>query len=211
MRIILLGPPGAGKGTQAERLAETYKIPAISTGAIIRSEIRNGSELGKKTKKYIDEGQLVPDSIIMEIVENRLQQSDCANGFILDGIPRTIPQAQMLDEMQIEPYIVLNIAVGDEEILKRLGGRRVCASCGATYHVTYNPPKAEGVCNVCGKELTIRPDDTEETIKKRLSVYHAQTEPLIAYYEKAGKLINILSEGNVEETAAAVKAALEVQ
>ncbi|MDD6309158.1 MAG: adenylate kinase [Clostridia bacterium] len=211
MRIILLGPPGAGKGTQAERLAARYNIPTISTGAMIRAEIRDGSELGKQTKKYIDEGQLVPDSIIMSIVESRLSKPDCAKGFILDGIPRTIPQAQKLDEMQIEPYTVLNIAVGDDEIVKRLGGRRVCATCGATYHETFNPPAKKGVCDACGETLSIRPDDAEETILKRLAVYHEQTEPLIAYYEKAGKLINILSEGGVEETAAAVQAALEVE
>ncbi len=211
MRIILLGPPGAGKGTQAEILAEKYGIPTISTGNMIRAEVREGTPLGQKTKQYIDEGQLVPDEIIMAIVESRLAKPDCAKGYILDGIPRTIPQAQALDEMQIGDYVVLNISVGDEEILNRLGGRRVCGKCGATYHVTFNPPAKEGVCNACGDALIIRPDDAQETIKKRLDVYHEQTEPLIAYYEKAGKLINILSEGSVEDTTMAVLTALEVK
>ncbi len=211
MQIILLGPPGAGKGTQAEILAEKYGIPTISTGNMIRAEIREGTELGRKTKQYIDEGRLVPDEIVMAIVESRLAKPDCEKGFILDGIPRTIPQAKALDEMQLGEYIVLNIAVGDAEILSRLGGRRVCGKCGATYHVSFNPPKKEGVCNACGDALIIRPDDAQETIKKRLEVYHEQTEPLIAYYEKAGKLINILSEGSVEETTMAVLTALEVK
>lgn len=211
MKIILLGPPGAGKGTQAELLAERYGIPTISTGNMIRAEVREGTPLGQKTKQYIDEGQLVPDEIIMAIVESRLAKPDCEGGFILDGIPRTIPQAQALDEMDLGDYVVLNISVADEEILNRLGGRRVCGKCGATYHVTFNPPKAEGVCNTCGDALIIRPDDAKETIQKRLEVYHAQTEPLVSYYEKAGKLINILSEGSVEETTAAIQTALEVK
>ncbi len=211
MKIILLGPPGAGKGTQAEILAERYGIPTISTGNMIRAEVREGTPLGQKTKQYIDEGQLVPDEIIMAIVESRLAKPDCEGGFILDGIPRTIPQAQALDEMNLGDYIVLNISVGDEEILNRLGGRRVCGKCGATYHVTFNPPKTEGKCNTCGDALIIRPDDAKETIQKRLEVYHEQTEPLIAYYEKAGKLINILSEGSVEDTTAAIQTALEVK
>lgn len=211
MKIILLGPPGAGKGTQAEILAERYDIPTISTGNMIRAEIREGTPLGQKTKQYIDDGQLVPDEIIMAIVESRLAKPDCEKGFILDGIPRTIPQAQALDEMNLGDYIVLNIAVGDDEILSRLGGRRVCGKCGATYHVTFNPPKEDGKCNACGDALIIRPDDKQETIKKRLDVYHEQTEPLIAYYEKAGKLINILSEGSVEDTTMAIQTALEVK
>ncbi|MBE7063923.1 MAG: adenylate kinase [Clostridia bacterium] len=211
MKIILLGPPGAGKGTQAELLAERYGIPTISTGNMIRAEVREGTPLGQKTKQYIDEGQLVPDEIIMAIVESRLAKPDCEGGFILDGIPRTIPQAQALDEMDLGDYVVLNISVADEEILNRLGGRRVCGKCGATYHVTFNPPKTEGVCNTCGDALIIRPDDAKETIQKRLEVYHAQTEPLVSYYEKAGKLINILSEGSVEETTAAIQTALEVK
>ncbi len=211
MKIILLGPPGAGKGTQAEVLAQKYDIPTISTGNMIRAEIREGTPLGLQTKQYIDDGQLVPDEIVMEIVKRRLSKPDCEKGFILDGIPRTIPQAKAIDEMQIGTYVVLNIAVGDEEILNRLGGRRVCGKCGATYHVTFNPPKTEGICNTCGDALIIRPDDARETIEKRLLVYHEQTEPLIAYYEAAGKLINIVSEGNVEETTAAVLAALEVE
>ncbi len=211
MKIILLGPPGAGKGTQAEILAKRYNIPTISTGNMIRAEIREGTPLGQKTKQYIDEGQLVPDEIIMAIVESRLAKPDCKDGFILDGIPRTIPQAQALDKMDLGEYIVLNIEVGDEEILSRLGGRRVCPKCGATYHVTFNPPAAEGKCNTCGDALIIRPDDAQETIKKRLDVYHAQTEPLIAYYENAGKLINIVSEGSVDDTTMAIQTALEVK
>ncbi len=211
MKIILLGAPGAGKGTQAEILAERYGIPTISTGNMIRAEVREGTPLGQKTKQYIDEGLLVPDEIIMAIVESRLAKPDCAKGYILDGIPRTIPQAQALDQMDLGDYIVLNISVGDEEILNRLGGRRVCGKCGATYHVTFNPPAEEGKCNACGDALIIRPDDARETIEKRLAVYHEQTEPLIAYYEKAGKLINILSEGSVEDTTAAILTALEVK
>ncbi len=211
MKIILLGAPGAGKGTQAEVLAERYGIPTISTGNMIRAEVREGTPLGQKTKQYIDEGLLVPDEIIMAIVESRLSKPDCAKGYILDGIPRTIPQAKALDEMDLGDYIVLNISVGDEEILNRLGGRRVCGKCGATYHVTFNPPAEEGKCNACGEALIIRPDDSRETIEKRLAVYHEQTEPLIAYYEQAGKLINILSEGSVEDTTAAILTALEVK
>lgn len=213
MKIILLGAPGAGKGTQAEILAERYGIPTISTGNMIRAEIREGTPLGQKTKQYIDEGQLVPDEIIMAIVESRLAKPDCKDGFILDGIPRTIPQAEALDKMQLGEYVVINISVEDDEILERLGGRRVCAKCGATYHVTFNPPVVEGKCNTCGDALIIRPDDAQETIKKRLDVYHAQTEPLIAYYEKAGTLLNIQTAkgGSVEDTTKAIQAALEVK
>lgn len=213
MKIILLGAPGAGKGTQAELLAERYGIPTISTGNMIRAEIREGTPLGQKTKQYIDEGRLVPDEIIMAIVESRLAKPDCKDGFILDGIPRTIPQAEALDKMQLGDYVVINISVEDDEILERLGGRRVCAKCGATYHVTFNPPKEEGKCNACGDALIIRPDDAQETIKKRLEVYHEQTEPLIAYYEKAGTLLNIQTEkgGSVEDTTKAIQAALEVK
>ena len=213
MKIILLGAPGAGKGTQAELLAERYGIPTISTGNMIRAEIREGTPLGQKTKQYIDEGQLVPDEIIMAIVESRLAKPDCKDGFILDGIPRTIPQAEALDKMQLGDYVVINIAVEDDEILQRLGGRRVCAKCGATYHVTFNPPAVEGKCNACGDALIIRPDDAQETIKKRLDVYHEQTEPLIAYYEKAGSLLNIQTKkgGSVEDTTKAIQAALEVK
>ena len=213
MKIILLGAPGAGKGTQAELLAERYGIPTISTGNMIRAEIREGTPLGQKTKQYIDEGQLVPDEIIMAIVESRLAKPDCKDGFILDGIPRTIPQAEALDKMQLGDYVVINISVEDDEILQRLGGRRVCAKCGATYHVTFNPPAVEGKCNACGDALIIRPDDAQETIKKRLDVYHEQTEPLIAYYEKAGSLLNIQTKkgGSVEDTTKAIQAALEVK
>ena len=213
MKIILLGAPGAGKGTQAEILAERYGIPTISTGNMIRAEIREGTPLGQKTKQYIDEGQLVPDEIIMAIVESRLAKPDCKDGFILDGIPRTIPQAEALDKMQLGEYVVINISVEDDEILERLGGRRVCAKCGATYHVTFNPPAVEGKCNTCGDALIIRPDDAQETIKKRLDVYHAQTEPLIAYYEKKGTLLNIQTAkgGSVEDTTKAIQAALEVK
>ena len=210
MKIILLGPPGAGKGTQAEILAEKYAIPTISTGNMIRAEVREGTPLGQTTKQYIDEGRLVPDEIIMAIVESRLAKPDCANGFILDGIPRTIPQAEALDKMGLGEYVVLNISVEDEAILNRLGGRRVCGKCGATYHITFNPPKEEGKCNACGDALIIRPDDARETIEKRLEVYHEQTEPLIAYYEKTGKLITVESVGSVEETTKAILTALEV-
>ncbi len=210
MKIILLGPPGAGKGTQAEILAEKYAIPTISTGNMIRAEVREGTPLGQTTKQYIDEGRLVPDEIIMAIVESRLAKPDCENGFILDGIPRTIPQAEALDKMGLGEYVVLNISVEDEAILNRLGGRRVCGKCGATYHITFNPPKEDGKCNACGDALIIRPDDARETIEKRLEVYHEQTEPLIAYYEKTGKLITVESVGSVEDTTKAILTALEV-
>ncbi len=210
MKIILLGPPGAGKGTQAEILAEKYAIPTISTGNMIRAEVREGTPLGQTTKQYIDEGRLVPDEIIMAIVESRLAKPDCENGFILDGIPRTIPQAEALDKMGLGEYVVLNISVEDEAILNRLGGRRVCGKCGATYHITFNPPKEEGKCNACGDALIIRPDDARETIEKRLEVYHEQTEPLIAYYEKTGRLITVESVGSVEDTTKAILTALEV-
>jgi len=210
LKIILLGAPGAGKGTQAEILAKRYNIPAISTGAMIRAEIRDGSELGLKTEKYIKEGQLVPDSVIMDIVKERILKDDCKNGFILDGIPRTIPQAQQLDDMGIGEYTALNISVEDSEIIRRLSGRRVCCNCGATYHIESNPPAQSGVCDKCGEALSARSDDSKETIQRRLIVYHEQTEPLIEFYKNAGKFIEVKGDDSLEATTMAVLRAIEV-
>ena len=194
MNLIFLGAPGAGKGTQAELVSEKLGIPTISTGNILREAIKNGTEIGMQAKRYMDAGNLVPDDVIIGIVRERVQQPDCANGFILDGVPRTIPQAEALEQAGIRFDHVVSIEIADEVIEARMTGRRVCSSCGASYHVTANPPKAEGVCDACGGELVIRKDDAPETVRNRLKTFHAETEPLKAFYEKLGKLA--LVEGN---------------
>ncbi len=195
MRLIMLGAPGAGKGTQAARVAAELKIPHISTGDIFRANIKNGTELGKKAKAFMDAGKLVPDELTCDLVADRLAQADCAGGFILDGFPRTIPQAEALDKVVAElgtkiDYAV-NIDVPDEAIIERMSGRRACLSCGATYHVVYNPPKTEGICDTCGQPLVLREDDKPETVQTRLSVYHEQTQPLIEYYGAKNALVSV--------------------
>ena len=194
MNLILLGAPGAGKGTQAELLMEKLSIPGISTGNMLREAIKNGTELGKKVKSYMDGGLLVPDELIMGIVAERVAQPDCANGFMLDGVPRTLAQAEALDAAGVRIDHVVSIEIEDSVIEGRMTGRRVCSACGASYHVVANPPKTEGVCDSGGGELIIRKDDAPETVRKRLEVYHAQTEILMDYYGKQGKLRHI--EGN---------------
>ncbi|MDE6887519.1 MAG: adenylate kinase [Eubacterium sp.] len=195
MKIIMLGAPGAGKGTQAKRIAEKYTIPHISTGDIFRANIKNGTELGKKAKEFMDQGLLVPDELTCDLVMDRIQQDDCKNGFVLDGFPRTIPQAEALDEAlnkigQKMDYAV-DVDVPDENIVNRMGGRRACLSCGATYHVEFNPTKEEGICDACGAQTVLRDDDKPETVQKRLTVYHDQTQPLIDYYKKQGILKSV--------------------
>jgi len=195
MKIIMLGAPGAGKGTQAKKLAERYSIPHISTGDIFRANIKNGTELGKKAKAYIDEGALVPDELVVDLVVDRFKIPDCANGYVLDGFPRTIPQAEALEAalnaIGETVDFAINIEVPDENIINRMSGRRACVGCGATYHVIYNPTKVEGVCDNCGEKLILRQDDKPETVKNRLSVYHAQTQPLIDFYNKKGVLAEV--------------------
>lgn len=195
MKIIMLGAPGAGKGTQAIKIAEKYGIPHISTGDIFRANIKNGTELGKKAKEYMDKGALVPDELTCDLVVDRIHQDDCTNGFVLDGFPRTIPQAEALDAALQKDNetmdFAIDIEVPDDNIVKRMGGRRACVNCGATYHIVSAPPKAEGVCDHCGGKLTIRDDDKPETVQKRLTVYHDQTQPLIDYYKKAGILHSV--------------------
>lgn len=211
MRLVLLGAPGAGKGTQAVILSEKYNIPHISTGDIFRSNIKNNTELGKKAKEYIDKGLLVPDELTIDIVKDRINKPDCSDGFILDGFPRTIFQAQELDKilegMGIELDCVLNIDVSDEKIIKRISGRRVC-QCGKTYHILNNPPKKEGICDSCNGELFQREDDREETVIQRLETYHKQTEPLIEYYEKSGKLVTVEGRESIDDTTKEVLDAL---
>jgi len=205
MRLILMGAPGAGKGTQAAMLAEKLNIPHISTGDIFRSNIKKGTDLGRKAKEYIDRGALVPDEVTAGIVRDRLEQPDCASGFILDGFPRTIPQAEYLDrvlkEMGTEVDFVIDIYVSDKEIIKRLTGRRICQACGTTFHMLYSPPQNEGKCDNCGGRLIRRADDDEETVSKRLETYHRQTEPLIEHYERKGKLIRVNGEGSIGDTS----------
>lgn len=192
MKIVMLGAPGAGKGTQAIKIADKYDIPHISTGDIFRANIKGGTELGQKAKSYIDKGELVPDEVTIGMLLDRIAQDDCKNGYVLDGFPRTIPQAESLTEAlksqgdRID--FALNIDVPDEAIIKRMSGRRACPKCGATYHIVYAAPKTENLCDKCGTELIIRSDDKPETVKDRLNVYHQQTEPLIAYYKTAGVL-----------------------
>jgi adenylate kinase len=209
MKIILLGAPGAGKGTQAENISGQYSIPTISTGNMIRAAIHNGTELGKQAESLINAGKLVPDEIVIGMIRERLAEADCAKGFILDGFPRTIPQAEALDSMNIGIDCALSIEVADEKIMQRLSGRRVCLTCGATYHVDYKKPAKEGICNNCGAELVQRNDDKPETIADRLAVYHSQTEPLKDYYKKAGKLITVEGQEEVKDTTRLVLAALE--
>ena len=194
MKLILLGAPGAGKGTQAEIISKALNIPSVSTGNMLREAMKNGTELGRKVKNFMDNGQLVPDDVIIGIVEERVAREDCKDGYILDGMPRTIPQAAALEERGIHFDAVVSIEISDDVIEKRMSGRRVCGTCGASYHIVANPPKVEGVCNVCGKELVTRKDDTPETVRNRLKVFHAETEPLKHFYEKLGSLK--LVEGN---------------
>ena len=204
MKLILLGAPGAGKGTQAEVISEKYDIPTISTGNIIRAALKNGTEMGLKAKAYIEAGKLVPDDVVIGIIRERLAEPDCDGGFILDGFPRTIPQAEALDSMGIAIDAALSIEVEDGEIVKRMSGRRVCEKCGASYHTEYKKPKTDGVCNACGGALVIRKDDEPETVLNRLSVYHEQTEPLKSYYAKVGKLLTVEGQDDVKDTTALV-------
>ncbi len=208
MKIIMLGAPGAGKGTQAKKIAEKYQIPHISTGDIFRANIKNGTELGNKAKTYMEQGLLVPDELVCDLVVDRVKQDDCANGYVLDGFPRTIPQAESLDAAlkamgQAVDYAV-NVEVPDENIIHRMGGRRACLACGATYHVENIPPKKEGICDVCGANLVLRDDDKPETVKKRLDVYHEQTQPLIDYYTKAGVLVEVDGTMAMDDVFAAI-------
>ncbi len=208
MKLILLGAPGAGKGTQAD-ISKTYGIPTISTGNMIREAMKNETEMGKQAKAYVDAGQLVPDSVVIGIVRERLSAEDCKNGFILDGFPRTIPQAEALAEMGVELDCALSIEVPDEEIVKRMSGRRVCGACGASYHTDFKRPAKADVCDQCGGALTRRKDDAPETVRERLEVYHTQTEPLKAFYEAQGKLRVVQGQEQVADTTRLTLAALE--
>lgn len=209
MKLILLGAPGAGKGTQAEKIVEKYGIPTVSTGNIIRAALKNGTEMGKVAKSYIDAGELVPDEVVIGIVKERLAEDDCKNGFILDGFPRTIPQAEALDKMGFGIDCALSLEVPDSDIVKRMSGRRVCEKCGASFHTEFKKPEKEGVCNFCGAKLVIRKDDEPETVQNRLNVYHSQTEPLKAYYDKQGKLKTVDGSKSVAETTALVLKTLD--
>lgn len=214
MRLVLLGAPGAGKGTQAQVISEKFSIPHISTGDIFRSNIKNGTELGKKAKEFIDKGLLVPDEVTIGIVKDRLKESDCKNGFILDGFPRTIPQAEALDEvlsgLSTPLDHVVNIFVSEREIIERISGRRICQKCGKSYHVKYNPPAAEGVCDVCSSKVIQRDDDKEDTVISRIDTYHRQTEPLIDYYKKKGILLTVEGRDLIEDTTKEVMRVLGV-
>lgn len=210
MRLILLGAPGAGKGTQAEILSRELGIPTISTGNILRAAIREGTAVGLKAKALIDAGKLVDDDTIMGIVSERLAKDDCANGYILDGVPRTIPQAEAMEKMGIVIDAALSIEIADETIVERMSGRRTCRNCSQTFHVVFNPPKEEGVCDFCGGELTIRKDDAPETVKARLDTFHRETEPLKAFYAARGKLVCVDNQPSIEETTAAIRSALEI-
>ncbi len=209
MNLILLGAPGAGKGTQAEIICDALGIPAISTGNILRDAVKHQTPLGLEAKQYMDSGDLVPDSIVINILKERIQKDDCKNGFILDGFPRTVPQAEALDQMGVVIDRVIEILVEDDVILTRLSGRRICEDCGASYHLEYNPPKQAGVCDRCGGKLIQRADDVPETIRERLHVYHEQTEPLKNYYYDSGKLIVVEGQEKVEDTSALVRKAVE--
>ena len=200
MKLILLGAPGAGKGTQGELIAQKLGIPTISTGNMLREAMKNGTAVGEKAKYYMDNGLLVPDEVIMDIVAERVAQPDCANGFILDGVPRTIPQAEALEAKGVHIDHVVSIEIDDNVIAQRMSGRRVCTHCGASYHVLVNPPKQEGICDLCGGTVTTRKDDQLETVRHRLEVYHASTEVLKDYYGKQGKLLLVNGDQSIEDT-----------
>ena len=208
MKVVMLGAPGAGKGTQAKKIAAKYNIPHISTGDIFRANIKNGTELGKKAKTYMDQGLLVPDDLVVDLVVDRVNQEDCADGYVLDGFPRTIPQAEALTKALASQGQKLDYAIDvdvpDENIVRRMSGRRACVGCGATYHLEYAPTKKEGICDVCGGELILRDDDKPETVEKRLGVYHEQTQPLIDYYTNAGILKRVDGTVDIEEVFQAV-------
>ena len=210
MNIIFFGAPGAGTGTQAEIVSKKLDIPTISTGNIIREAIKNGTEMGLSAKSYIDAGKLVPDEVVIGIIKDRLDKDDCKKGFILDGFPRTIPQAKALDEMGVKIDVVLNIEVSDEDIINRMSGRRTCPKCGGTYHVEFNPTKTEGICDNCGAELTVRKDDHPDVVKSRLDVYHSETEPLKAFYEEKGILRTVVGQKELKDTTALTAKALGI-
>lgn len=215
MRLVMFGAPGAGKGTQAKRLSERLGVPHISTGDMLRENIEQGTELGRTAKAYMDRGELVPDSIINDMVRIRIGESDCERGFILDGYPRTIPQAEaldrMLDDVGIELDAVFDLEVPDEEIVRRLSGRRVCKRCGASYHVVFNPPEQPGVCNVCGGKLYQREDDTEEAVLNRIAVYKRKTKPLLEYYARQGLLRTVDGTGSIDEIFGRLLALLKLE
>lgn len=208
MKIIMLGAPGAGKGTQAKKIAEKYSIPHISTGDIFRVNIKNGTELGKKAKTYMEQGLLVPDELVVDLVVDRVKQDDCSNGYVLDGFPRTIPQAEALDKalaaMGEAMDYAINVEVPDENIVRRMSGRRACVDCGATYHIVYAPTNEENICDNCHGELILREDDKPETVQKRLNVYHEQTQPLIDYYTEKNILVEVDGTVDIDEVFAAI-------
>ena len=208
MKLILLGAPGAGKGTQAAELAKEYNIPAISTGRIIRGEIAKKTPVGIEAKGYIDRGELVPDSMVVKMVQERLKDDDCKDGYILDGFPRTISQAEIMERLNILVDLVVEIAVDDDIIVERLSGRRECKKCGATYHIKSNPPQKDGICNLCGENLVRREDDVPEIIRNRIKVYNEQTEPLKGFYQSRSKLVSIEGRDKIADTANAVKEAI---
>ena len=210
MKLILLGAPGAGKGTQAEILSKMLSIPTISTGNILRAAMKNGTPVGLQAKAYVDSGRLVPDDVIIGIINERLAEPDCVNGYILDGVPRTIPQAEALEAAGIDIDCAISLEVADEVIIERMSGRRTCKECSQTFHIVSNPPKTEGICDFCGGELTVRKDDAPETVKARLETYHRETEPLKACYESRGKLKSIENQPSIEATTEAIKKALGI-
>lgn len=210
MKLILLGAPGAGKGTQAEILSRKLSIPTISTGNMLRAAMKNGTPVGLQAKAYVESGALVPDEVIIGIVKERLAEADCANGYILDGMPRTIPQAEALEENGIGIDVALSIEVDDNTIIERMSGRRTCSQCSQTFHVVSNPPKTEGKCDFCGGDLTIRKDDAPETVKARLETYHKETEPLKDFYAARGKLRSVDNQPTIEQTTAVIEKALGI-
>lgn len=213
MKVIMLGAPGAGKGTQAIKMAGKWQVPHISTGDIFRANIKNGTELGVKAKSFMDQGLLVPDELVVDLVADRVKQEDCKNGYVLDGFPRTIPQAESLDKaleaMNEKIDYAVNVEVPDENIINRMAGRRACVSCGATYHLVHIPTKAEGICDRCGKELILRDDDKPETVKKRLDIYHEQTQPLIEYYQRKNALVQVDGTKDIDDVFQSILNILE--